>query len=175
MLGAVLICAIGAGAFWAYQSHLKTKEATLACIATAFPYVLMEHKRSELSGLLEDMHIEEGEDPHMHEVEEAMKGNKKPPTKFFLSEEIDTQMLKISEDLQNKGPGSFSSEQMIKLFMDLEGLFNSQAQGYITECRSLFKTIMSECGSFDNTTEQDQACRDKYDDQVTTMLRKHIQ
>lgn len=172
--GVLLLLVVSAAGYWGFKQYRISKETSFACIATSFPYVIMEHKRSELSGFLDNLQIKDGEDPEPQEVDKALADQKAKPKIFFLSEEIDTKMLDLAEAIQSKGPGSMEPEAMTQALTDLEPLFKNQASPYLTECKDLFGQIVDDCGEFENSLEDGQACREKYDDRVTSLLKKHL-
>lgn len=168
------LVAVAAAGYWGFRKYQVAKETSFACIATSFPYVIMEHKRSELTGLLDSIQIKDGEDPDTEALDQAILGNKEKPKIFFLSEDIDTKMLKLADDIQNKGPGSMDPETMTKALTELEPLFQKQASPYLVECKQLFGKIVDDCGDFDNRLEESHSCREKYDDKVTGLLKRHL-
>lgn len=192
---------LGAGGYFAYLHYTQGREVTLACIATSFPYVLMEHKRTEMDKILEKMKLEGGDEAHGHahgpahgpshdpshdqateektekqtaKQDEESADTAENPKKYFLSEDIDKSLIGISETIQSKGPGSMPPEEMMNQLLNLEPLFKKQAPNYLAECRKLFIQIVKECGSFDEDGEQNFSCRSKYDDRVSTLLKEHI-
>ncbi len=178
ILGIVGLAIVGVGGYLAYRHFAASKEAAFACVATSFPYVIMEHKRAELTGLLDNIKIDEesGKEPDLDAVDKAMKGESLPPGKFFLSKEIDTKMLELADSIQNRAPEAppLNGDDMTSFLAQLEPMFEQQAPVYLKECKHLFSEIIRTCGSFDSNTEDAQTCRDKYDSQVNALLQKHL-
>jgi hypothetical protein len=179
-LALVLVLAIGG--YWIYRGYSISKEASLSCVATSFPYVVMEHKRAELSNLLENIHLDEKgeEEPDLDAVDKAMKGEKPKPTHFFLSEEIDTMMLDLAQSIQSRPAKAppLSGEEMTAYLHKMEPLFQKQASGYFSECTTLFSSMIKKCGSVQNsqsqTEDESEDCRSQYDSQVDALLQKYI-
>ncbi|MCB0410981.1 MAG: hypothetical protein KDD22_00540 [Bdellovibrionales bacterium] len=172
IVGLLLMVALAVGGYYGFEKYHSRKEVTLACIATSFPYVLMEHKKSELQGMFDNMKLGSDEPENTKAASDDSKS--KLPAKHFISPEIDERMLDLSEKIQGQGPGSVPPEEMMKYLMELEPLFRKQASEYLTECRGLFSEMVNECGSFEDAEESSFDCRAKYDDRVSQMLKSHI-
>ena len=178
IIGIVGLTLVGVGGYLGYRHFASSKEAAFACVATSFPYVIMEHKRAELTGLLDNIKIDEDDtkEADLDAVDKAMKGESLPPGKFFLSKEIDTKMLELADSIQNRPPEAppLNGDDMTSFLAQLEPMFEVQAPEYLKDCKLLFRDIIKTCGSFETNTEDAQGCRDKYDPQVNALLQKHL-
>ena len=168
---AVVVGIVSAGYFF-FQRHMKQQQAAAACVATAFPMVVIEHNKSSIENLLQDLRSDG--DKKASSAQDKKKS-------YILSKQIDEKFLKLAEKIKKqKGSDKAQSLQkskkaLSKEFKSLVSVFDHQAPEYLNECVSLFTEIADQCGDFEALTQgKSKECVKEYKPQVAQLMSKHI-
>ncbi len=175
-----LSAAVAAALVWSYSGRMGSliglnlgggsgSEASMACVANAFPVVVMEHGKFAIEKLLRELQAE-GED-----VGDLGEENL---DQWVLSEEIDQRFLDLAGMVQNEDLSESEALGLQKHIQSeltaLVALFKTQAPDYMKDCTALFHEIVGDCGDLDQESEENEQCMVKYQHKVAQLMSKHL-
>lgn len=167
ILPTVLLALGGSILFGIYlqQENAAQKEAQVACIATAFPAVMIERNRISIQNLLDD--LQQGS----HENERASS----EPV-FVFSKEIDQRFVELAGEIEVKSttPMSLRKPETTEKFTPLIELFQEDASHYLGECVPLFRKIRDRCGSLQKAARGSESCLNRYQADISQIVDKHV-
>ncbi len=171
-LGALVLVGVVGAVIYLSPKDNNDAEAAMACVANAFPVVVMEHGKLAIDRLLRELQAESEEAVEEGEEEELF------PEQWVLSKDIDERFLDLAQLIQSE---EVSEEEALELqlhinseIQQLVALFQSQASDYLQECTQLFHEMTADCEDLSGDSLESQGCMEKYQDRVAQLMAKHL-
>lgn len=171
------LAVLGVVGFFGYsflKKNVVSSQTSTACVATAFPYVILEHNKAAISELLEAMQANPEAEDEDFDFEAQPKGDI-----VVISKEIDHKMIELANSIGDQEMASENMEQrrqrMSKAFDELARMFKKDAPAYMADCTQLFSTISEECGDLEQVDESNEQCFENYRHQIAQLMEKHFQ